>query len=63
MWKAKQAIVLDKVAEAKDDEGFKILLNESIYFRQFTIDFYIDMINRIKELNKEIDKELDNLKK
>ena len=59
----KQAIVLDKVAEAKDDEGFKILLNESIYFRQFTIDFYIDMIHRIKELNKEIDKELDNLKK
>ncbi len=59
----KQTIILNKVTEAKEDEGFKILLNESIFFRQVTIDFYIDMINRIKELNKEIDKELDNLKK
>jgi hypothetical protein len=59
----KNAILLYKVREAKADEGFKILLNESIFFRQVTIDFYIDMINRIKELNNEIDVELKNLKK
>ena len=58
----KQAIILNKAAEAKGDEGFKILLNESVFFRQVTIDFYIDMIKRIKELINEIDKELNILK-
>jgi hypothetical protein len=58
----KQAIILNKVTEAKGDDGFKILLNESIFFRQVTIDFYINMVNRIKELNNEIDTELNNLK-
>lgn len=59
----KMSIELYKFVEAKEDEGFKILLNESIFFRQVTIDFYINMVNRMKELNIEIDEELNNLKK
>jgi len=43
---------------AKNDEAFKIELNESIFIRNVKIDFYIDMLNRIKELNQEISKEL-----
>jgi hypothetical protein len=59
----KPAIILNKIQEAKEDEGFKILLNESIAFRQITIDLYIEMINRIRELNNAIDVELNNLRK
>ena len=58
----KKAIILKKVTEAKEDEGFKILLNESVFFRQVIIDFYIDMIHRIKELTNSIEKELKELK-
>ncbi|WGK65858.1 DUF6090 family protein [Croceiramulus getboli] len=58
----KQAIILNKVSEAKQDEGFKVLLNESIFFRQVTIDFYIDMISRIKELDIAITNELEILR-
>ena len=56
----KKAIVLNKVSEAKQDEGFKILLNESIFFRQVIIDFYINMLNRITELTVSIEKELNH---
>lgn len=48
---------------AKNDEAFKIELNESIFIRSVKIDFYIDMIKRIKELNQEINKELEVLSK
>jgi len=58
----KQAIILNKVAEAKRDEGFKILLNESIFLKKVTIDFYSDMLKRIIELNNEIEKELNILR-
>lgn len=58
----KQSIMLYKVNEAKADEAFKLLLNESIFFRQVTIDFYVDMINRINELNLSIDEELESLR-
>jgi len=58
----KQAIILDEIKETKEDDGFKILLNESIFFRQIVIDFYIDMIKRITEINIEIEKELNHLK-
>jgi Family of unknown function (DUF6090) len=46
---------------AKNDDAFKIELNESIFMRQVKIDLYIDMLNRIKELNQEINKELEVL--
>jgi hypothetical protein len=46
---------------AKKDDAFKIELNESIFIRQVKIDFYVDMVNRIKELNIEIDEELNAL--
>ncbi len=59
----KPAIILNKIHEAKKDDGFKILLSESISFRQVTIDLYIEMLNRIRELNNAIDIELKNLKK
>ena len=59
----KLGILLDKTNEAKKDEGFKILLNESIAFRQATIDMYILMLNRIDELNLAIDKELEILRR
>ncbi|WP_028872491.1 DUF6090 family protein [Psychroserpens burtonensis] len=58
----KKAIVLHKFDEAKQDDAFKIILNESIFFRQVTIDFYINMITRINELTNEIDKALVVLK-
>ena len=47
---------------AKNDDAFKIELNESIFIRQIKIDFYVDMIDRIKELNLEIDEELKALR-
>jgi len=43
---------------AKNDDAFKIEINESIFIRQVKIDFYIDVVNRIKELSKAIDEEL-----
>ncbi|MCF6295570.1 MAG: DUF6090 family protein [Flavobacteriaceae bacterium] len=46
---------------AKNDEAFKIELNESIFFRQVKIDLYNDMLKRVKELNQEINKELEVL--
>ena len=48
---------------AKNDEGFKIELNESITFTQFIVGFYKEMINRSNEIIKEIDQELEQLKK
>jgi hypothetical protein len=54
----KLAINLKLVSEAKQDEGFKILLNESIFFRQVMIDFYINILKRVKELKESIETEL-----
>ena len=47
---------------AKNDDAFKIELNESIFIRQVKIDFYVDMVNRIKELNESINEELKELR-
>lgn len=58
----KQSIILYKHKEAKADEAFKMLLNESIFFRQVIIDVYIGMRQRIEELNETIDQELLSLK-
>ena len=54
----KKEIEFKDMEGAKQDDAFKIELNESIFMRKVKIDFYIDMLNRIKELNKEIDNEL-----
>lgn len=43
------------------DEPFKIILAESILVRQVKIGFYQDFLTRTKELNKLIDRELENL--
>ena len=46
---------------AKIDEGFKIELNESIFFRNLKIGFYEDMLKRTKILNKKINEEIYQL--
>lgn len=54
-------IELKDLAGAKQDDAFKIELNESIAFRKIKIEFYVDIIKRIKELNQEINEELNAL--
>jgi len=54
----KTAIEFKDLEGAKQDDAFKIELNESIFMRKVKIDFYVDIIKRIKELNQEINKEL-----
>lgn len=46
------------INEAKNDEAFKIELNESILFRQVLLGYYLDVMNRIRELIVAIDEEL-----
>ena len=58
----KQAIEMYDYEGAKSDEAFKLLLNESIFFRQVKLDYYIDMRNRIVELIQAIDAELNDLR-
>jgi hypothetical protein len=50
------------ITGAKIDDAFKIELNESVFIRQVKIDFYVDMVNRIKELDEAINKELKALR-
>ena len=45
----------------KQDEAFKLELSESIFVRKVKIDFYKNHLQRIKQLNISIEKELDNL--
>lgn len=54
-------IELKDLEGAKQDDAFKIELNESIFMRKVKIDFYVDIIKRIKELNQEINEELNRL--
>ena len=57
----KASMILENINGAKSDEGFKIELNESILFRQVLIGFYLDMMQRIRELIQSIDEELEVL--
>ena len=52
---------LNDIEGAKNDEAFKIELNESIFFREIKIGFYNDMLIRIRELNEAIELELKSL--
>ena len=52
---------LTNIKSAREDEGFNIELNESLFFRNVKIGFYEDMLNRIRELNEVIEIELKNL--
>jgi len=45
----------------KEDDAFKIVLAESIFFRQSKIRFYEDFLNRAKKLNQLISQELNLL--
>ena len=58
---SKNKIMLSDYKGAKIDEGFKIELNESIFFRSLKIGFYEDMLNRSEILNKKIDEEIPQL--
>ncbi len=57
----KQSMELTNIKSAREDEGFNIELNESLFFRNVKIGFYEDMLNRIRELNEVIEIELKNL--
>lgn len=46
---------------AKKDEAFKMELNESIFIRNVKIEFYKNIVLKIKELNTSIDEELKRL--
>lgn len=52
---------MKNATEIKLDEGFKIVLSESIFFTQVKISFYEDMLDRTKELSGEIEDELNKL--
>jgi hypothetical protein len=45
----------------KNDNAFKIVLTESIFFRQTKIQFYEDFLNRTKNIIQKIDNELNLL--
>ena len=42
----------------KEDNAFKIILTESIFFRQTKIQYYEDFLNRTKNIIEKIDNEL-----
>lgn len=49
------------IINAKNDEAFKIELNESIFIHNVKIEFYKNIVLKIKELNVSIDEELKRL--
>ncbi|WP_449658182.1 DUF6090 family protein [Winogradskyella ursingii] len=57
----KLSMIFDHIEAAKNDEGLKLELNESIFFRQIILGFYADMMKRINELIVAINKELEFL--
>jgi len=50
--------ILDDTLGLKKDKEFKTILAESISLTKHKLDFYRNFLNRIKELNDSIDKEL-----
>jgi hypothetical protein len=54
--------ILSNVDEAKKDEAFKIILSESSFFREVTLEFYNNLKIKMTELIIEIDNELQELK-
>ena len=54
----KLPIDLVDIEGAKKDEAFKMELNESIFIRNVKIEFYKNIVLKIKELNASIDEEL-----
>ena len=58
----KNSLFLSNIAGAKNDEAFKIILSECALFRDVTLGFYSEMKKRMKEIQKEIDVELEALK-
>jgi len=58
---AKQSLILKDKKGVKQDEAFKIALNESQFFRNAKISFYSNLLNEIETLNAAIDTELRKL--
>lgn len=54
-------IQLYDIESARNDEGFKFTLNESLFHRRALISFHVEFLNRISELTKAIDQELSIL--
>ena len=57
----KQSLILNDVMAAKQDEAFKIDLNESLFFRNAKIGTYTNLLKQIEELNDAIETELKEL--
>lgn len=57
----KQSLILKDKKGAKQDEAFKIDLNESQFFRNAKISNYINLLKQIEELDAVINKELNAL--
>lgn len=58
----KFALEFNDISGAKNDNAFKIELNESISIRQVKIETYLHLLKLIKELNELVDEELTILK-
>jgi len=57
----KQSLILDNAKGAKQDEAFKIELNESIFFRNAKIGVYTNLLKKLKELDAALNTELNAL--
>ena len=55
----KASLNLIDVEGARNDNGFKIELNESIFKRQVLIGFYEDLMNRVRLLLDDLEKEIE----
>mgnify|MGYP000860361540 CR=1 FL=1 len=58
---ASKSLELYDLEGAKNDEGFKIELNQSLLFRNLKIGFYEDMLIRTKVLSKKLQNEINRL--
>ncbi len=57
----KQSLILKDKKGAKQDEAFKVELNESQFFRNAKISNYSNLLKEIDELNAALNKELNKL--
>jgi hypothetical protein len=52
---------MKEVTALKNDEGFKVMLAESIFINTFKVSFYQQILEKTEELTKSIDSELQSL--
>ena len=54
-------LFLSKIELAKNDDAFKIILSESLFFRKLKVQLYEELKKRITALNRAINAELEQL--